>query len=79
MVAAGDDFQAVVFHDVDEVMFQIDAARPMAGQVEAQLLRLAKAGVRRFEGVLDKGVDFLDLGLVGSLPVEVVFPALGRP
>src|SRR5690606_26489807 len=76
MIAALCDQQGVVGRAIDQSMLLIDPARPPAGKLAFQRLRLACAAKRRPQTLADQAVDLLELLAVEGLPVEVILPAL---
>lgn len=74
MTTALRDGDFVVLDAIDQSVFVVDAARPVAGQVALQRFGFSGTLEEVALDFLDEQVDPANLRLVGLLPIEVVTP-----
>lgn len=81
VVAALEDDQGrpLLVEAIHKAVFLIDAAGPASRKVKAERLRLAKTFKRITERITQQLIDALHRPFVGHLPVQIIFPRLGRP
>ena len=79
MESALHDQEALSLHPVDESMLLGDSPGQPAVETVLERLWLADAGKWISQGIPNEFVDPLENLAVVLLPIEVVFPAVGKP
>jgi hypothetical protein len=74
---AADNGDAVIVEGIDQTVLLIDGPGPEAGQVTAQLVRIAQSVVRSPLSILDERIDLLQ-GLLVVGPILIVLPGFVR-
>lgn|SRR5215211_833744 len=77
VVARLDDDQFVVAELINEAVFVGDAARPVAGQIMGEALRLADSRPRITRRFLDHAINSPENGAFAS-PRDIVIPCITR-
>jgi hypothetical protein len=75
MVAALNNDQRVTFHPINEAMFAVDAAGPMAGKIASQGFWLSRAFKRMPLAFHDQAIELAKHGTVVFDPMLVLIPA----
>jgi hypothetical protein len=71
------DFAYIAVHSVNQTIFIIDAAAPVAGQVAFQWFRLTDALISAPLNVWQQVVDPIEDALILALPVKILAPTVG--
>ncbi len=75
VIAAGDHFDSIVFHAIDQTVLAVYPARPCPRKITAKGLWFARPVVRVAQAFLDQSIDLAQRGPVSLLPMQEMFPS----